>query len=77
VKYDDVKAVIGEDPFVATEKELVEKYNSDTYIPQMIFLGIDEKAEGGLEYQGKNLYKGVPYFAVDVTPRESVTEACE
>lgn len=77
VKYDDVKGIIGGDPFVTTEKEMVERYNSSTYVPQMIFLGIDEARKDGLAYQGKNLYTGAPYFAVDVTPREGVREACE
>lgn len=43
----------------------------------MIFLGIDERDKNGLEYQGKNKYTGAPYFAIDVTPRNSVKEACE
>ncbi|KAK4501459.1 hypothetical protein PRZ48_007268 [Zasmidium cellare] len=77
VKYEDVKPVIGENPYAQTEKEIIEAYNSDIYIPQMIFLGIDEKDKNGLEYQGKNKYTGAPYFAIDVTPRNSVKEACE
>ena len=56
------------------------KRYSDIYtnfIPQMVFLGIDEKDSNGLEYQGKNKYKGAPYFAVDVTPKKSVKEEAE
>lgn len=77
VTFEDVKPVIGEDPFHETEKDMVQNFRSDKYIPQMIFLGIDEKREDGLEYQAKNLYKGAPYFAVDVTPREHVKSAAE
>lgn len=77
VKYEDVKPIIGENPFATTEKEIIEAYNSDVYTPQMIFLGIDERDKNGLEYQGKNKYTGAPYFAVDVTPRHNVKEACE
>ncbi|KAK3707774.1 NADH pyrophosphatase [Vermiconidia calcicola] len=77
IGFDDVKAVVGEDPYAGGEKTMVEQYDSRRYIPQMIFLGIDEKAKDGLEYQSKNLYKGAPYFAVDVTPKEGVKEACE
>lgn len=77
VKYEDVKAVIGEDPYTRNEKEMQEQYNSKETVPQMIFLGIDEKDKGGLDYQGKNRYIGAPYFAVDVTPRGSVKSACE
>lgn len=77
VGVEDVKPIVGEEPFSVGEKELVAQYNSDVYRPQMIFLGIDEKNQEGLEYQSKNKYKGAPYFAVDVTPKESVKEACE
>ena len=39
----------------------------------MIFLGIDEQNKDGLAH---GIYKGAPYFAVDVTPRASFeTEA--
>lgn len=77
VKYADVKTIIGEDPFAAGEEEIIKAYNSEVYVPQMIFLGIDEKDSKGLTYKGKNEYKGAPYFALDVTPRKSVKEACE
>lgn len=77
VGYEDVKPVIGEDPYALGEKEMHEQYNSEKTVPQMIFLGIDEKVKDGLDYQGKNRYIGAPYFAVDVTPRGSVKEACE
>ena len=77
VKYDDVKPIIGDDLYEQPEKELMEQFNSDKYIPQMIFLGIDEKDKQGLEYQGKNKYTGAPYFAVDVTPQGPVKAACE
>lgn len=77
MKYKDVEAVIGEDPYEKTEQEVVSQYRSDRTVPQMIFLGIDEKAQDKLSYQGKNLYEGAPYFALDVTPRGSVKQACE
>lgn len=77
VKYEDVKPVIGEDPYVRTEKELLEQYNSEESVPQMIFLGIDESDKNGLDYQGKNRYIGAPFFAVDVSPKGSVKAACE
>ena len=77
VKYEDVKPVIGEDPYANDEKKMVEIFNSEKITPQMIFLGIDEKAKDGLSYMGKNRYTGRPFFAVDVTPKGSVKEACE
>ena len=77
LKYDDVKPIIGDDPFQLAEKERLEQYNSEKYMPQMVFLGIDEKNKDGLEYQSKNKYTGAPYFAVDVTPKASAKEDCE
>ncbi|KAK5120831.1 hypothetical protein LTR85_005898 [Meristemomyces frigidus] len=78
VKHEVVQPVIGDDPYAATEQDMLGQYNSTSYVPQMIFLGIDEKAKEGVSYQNKkNTYKGAPYFAVDVTPRASVKEECE
>lgn len=74
VKYDDVKPLIGEDPYSKTETDHVEQYNSTTFIPQLVFLGIDERDKSGLAW--KELYTGAPYFALDVTPtHESIKEA--
>jgi NAD+ diphosphatase len=70
----DVKAIIGEDPFHRTEEDTIAQYNSSLYQPQIIFLGLDERNEG-FDYKGR--YKGQPWFAVDVTPKESVKEAAE
>ena len=79
LKLDDVKNIVGDDRYAISEKEHIEQFDSTKYEPQMIFLGIDEKDKQGLEYQSKNKYKGAPYFALDVTPRDgtSVKEECE
>lgn len=70
----DVAPIVGEDPFSKSEDDTIADYNSSVYIPQIVFLGLDERNEG-LVY--KEHYKGVPWFAVDVTPKGSVTEECE
>ena len=79
LKLEDVKNIVGEERYKVSEKEHIADYDSHKYEAQMIFLGIDEKAKEGLEYQSKNKYQGAPYFALDVTPREgtSVKEECE
>ena len=77
VSYDDVKPIIGEDPYTTPEEDQIKSFNSAKYVPQMVFLGIDEKHPDGLEYQSKNKYKGAPYFAIDVTPKLSVKDAAE
>ncbi|KAF2496929.1 hypothetical protein BU16DRAFT_507644 [Lophium mytilinum] len=73
--YKDVQPLIGEDPFKKSEEDLIKEYNSSTYIPQLIFLGLDDRNKEGFVY--KDHYKGAPYFALDVTPKESVTAAAE
>jgi NAD+ diphosphatase len=44
------------------------------YVPQIIFLGLDERKDG---FKYKEHYKGQPWFAVDITPKESVKEKAE
>ncbi|KAF2179875.1 hypothetical protein K469DRAFT_741484 [Zopfia rhizophila CBS 207.26] len=73
-KYSDVQPVIGNDPFAKTEEELVKEYDSSTYIPQLVFLGLDGHKEG-LIY--KDHYKGAPFFALDITPKDAATAAAE
>jgi NAD+ diphosphatase len=70
----DVQPIIGIDPFEKSEEDVIKDYNSATYVPQLIFLGLDESKEG---FVYKEWYKGQPYFAVDVTPKESVSKAAE
>ncbi|KAI4916713.1 hypothetical protein J4E90_003216 [Alternaria incomplexa] len=70
----DVKPLIGENPFEKSEEEVIAQYNSSLYVPQIIFLGLDERKDG---FKYKEHYKGQPWFAVDVTPKESVKEKAE
>lgn len=74
VSYADVKPLIGDDPYSKTEQQLVSEYNSTTTVSQLIFLGLDERNKQGLTY---NIYTGTPYFAVDVTPKGTVTSQAE
>jgi NAD+ diphosphatase len=73
-KYADVKSIIGDDPFHRSEEDTIAQYNSSLYLPQIIFLGLDER-ETGFEYKGR--YKGQPWFAVDITPQQSVKDEAE
>jgi len=70
----DVKPLIGENPFEKSEEEVIAQYNSSLYVPQIIFLGLDERKDG---FKYKEHYKGQPWFAVDVTPKDSVKETAE
>ncbi|PBP27555.1 NADH pyrophosphatase [Diplocarpon rosae] len=69
VAHKDVKPLIGENPFECSEEEMVKVYNSAVTLPLVLFLGLDEKKKDGFEH---GIYKGRPYFAVDVTPRGTV-----
>lgn len=40
-------------------------------MPLVLFLGVDEKEHGGFEYKN-GIYKGTPYFAVDITPKGTI-----
>ncbi|KAI9784893.1 MAG: NADH pyrophosphatase [Peltula sp. TS41687] len=75
VRHADVKPLIGDDPYSRTESQLIAEYNSSVTIPQLVFLGIDEKSkDGGLQWK---VYRGAPYFALDVTPKGTVEKASQ
>jgi NAD+ diphosphatase len=67
--HSDVKPLIGENPFEKTEEELIKEFNSTITQPLVLFLGLDERKKEGFEH---GIYKGKPYFAVDVTPKGTV-----
>lgn len=77
VKHEDIKALIGENPYEKTEEEMIKAYNSSTTIPQLLFLGLDERVkeeQGGFKH---GIYSGRPYFALDVTPKGTTKQASE
>lgn len=72
--FQDVRSLIGDDPYGKSEAELIAEYNSTKSIPQLVFLGLDERLNDGLQWKS---YSGAPYFALDVTPKGSVEEAAK
>jgi NAD+ diphosphatase len=44
---------------------MIKEFDSRKKKPQLIFLGLDERAEDGFTYKN---YTGVPHFAFDITP---------
>ena len=74
VTYDDVRTIIGDNPYAKSEADLVAEYNSRVTIPQLIFLGLDETQKSEFEW---TIYRGSPFFALDVTPIGSITAAAE
>lgn len=86
--YDDVKPLLGaEPPVVLEEKTVVAQFDSTKATPLVVFLGLVEGAIGGaadedhktveIESTSHGNVKAQPYFAVDVTPRDSYKEAAE
>lgn len=74
VSFADVHPLIGDDPYLKSEERLIAEYNSTVTIPQLLFLGLDERNKQGLEYHA---YKGAPYFALDVTPKGTIASQAE
>jgi NAD+ diphosphatase len=64
VSYDDVAATLGR-PYEASEKQQIADFNSEAYHPNLVFLGLDLNPTTDTFSVGD--YKGVPYFALDVT----------
>jgi NAD+ diphosphatase len=65
-KHDDIKALVGENPFEKTEEQMIKEYNSTITLPLVLLLGLDERRKDGFEH---GTYRGTPLFAVDITPR--------
>lgn len=65
--YQDVETLVPQDLFDKSEEDTLKAFDSTLLRPHLVFLGLDEgKKENGLAYK---IYKGTPYFALDVTPR--------
>lgn len=65
--FKDIQPLVGDNPFAKTEDELNDEFDSTKTTPQMVFLGLDEANKDGLVW--KDVYKGAPMWAVDVTPQ--------
>lgn len=86
--YDEVKPLIGAEPaFGLDEKKAIAQYDSTKSTPLVVFLGLVDGSLGGaagkseeaveLETTEHGTVKSQPYFAVDITPRDSYKEAAE
>ena len=89
MSYNDVKPLIGEDPYSQSEEELIASYNSSKTIPQLLFLGLDESSKSQSKAPSKSIpseldnddatftykiYTGTPFFALDITPKGTHTD---
>ncbi|KAJ5689288.1 hypothetical protein N7462_003680 [Penicillium macrosclerotiorum] len=68
-KYDEVRGLVPQDFFDQSEEEMIKGFDSRKTSANLIFLGLDEsRKEGSLTHK---IYSGVPFFALDVTPKGS------
>ena len=72
--YKDVHTLIGDNPYSKTEEQMISDYDSTITVPQLLFLGLDENQKSGFEW---TIYHGSPYFALDVTPKGTITPAAD
>ena len=72
--FQDVQPLIGDNPYAKPEAVLIEEYNSTSTIPQLLFLGLGESHKSDFEW---TIYRGDPFFALDVTPKGTVKDSCE
>jgi NAD+ diphosphatase len=74
--FDEVKPLIGADPFSLSEDESIKQFDSTKASPLIVFLGIVEGPQSEvIDSTDHGSVKGEPYFAVDATPRGTLTEA--
>jgi len=66
--YDEIKSLVPSNPYEVPEKEAIEQFDSSIDIPQLVFLGIDEKVQEGFSHRH---FAGAPRFAIDITPKRS------
>jgi len=66
-KYDELRKLVPQDLFDQSEDDMIKSFDSRKTHPTLIFLGMDEsRKEGSMTWK---IYSGVPFFAVDVTPK--------
>ncbi|KAI9858856.1 MAG: NADH pyrophosphatase [Vezdaea acicularis] len=71
--YKDVTSLIGQNPFSKEEAQIISEYDSSVMVPILVFLGLDEQKRNGVEHlHASNTFSGVPYFALDITPKGSI-----
>ena len=70
----EINSLTGENPFEKPEADIIKEFNSSITLPLVLFLGLDERRKDGFEY---GIYKGSPYFAIDITPKGTIKERAE
>lgn len=76
---DDVKPLIGADPFGRSDEDKKAGFDSTKPSPLLLFLGLQPDVPQAVDFETSKhgVVNGQPYFALDVTPQEGFTEATE
>lgn len=75
-RYQDISSFVPRDHFARSDQEEIAAFDSSKTQPLVVFLGISEVAanKDALVYKK---YRGVPYFAVDITPRGTLKQQAQ
>lgn len=76
VRYQDISSFVPQGHFALPEEEQVAAFDSSKTKPLVVFLGISEVA-ANMDALVYKKYRGVPYFAVDITPRGSLKQQAQ
>jgi NAD+ diphosphatase len=77
--HEDVKPLIGVDPFGRTDEDKKSTFDSTKPSPLLLFLGLLPDTPKGLDLETTKhgVVNGQPYFALDVTPQGHFAEEAE
>jgi NAD+ diphosphatase len=70
----EIKSLVGDNPFHGSEKEQLQNFKPSDVIPPLVFLGLDERTN---DIKVHEKHAGIPYFALDISPRTPYAEAAE
>ncbi|KAF7948108.1 uncharacterized protein EAE97_003519 [Botrytis byssoidea] len=66
--HSDITGLTGQNPFEKDEETMIKEFNSSKTLPLVLFLGLDERSKDKDGFK-HGIYSGIPYFAIDVTPK--------
>ncbi|TGO11711.1 hypothetical protein BTUL_0103g00080 [Botrytis tulipae] len=66
--HSDITGLTGQNPFEKDEETMIKEFNSSKTLPLVLFLGLDERSKDKEGFK-HGIYSGIPYFAIDVTPK--------
>lgn len=80
-EYKEIQNLVPTTVFDKPEEEMIQQFDSRITKPDLVFLGIDETATDGLksdeELMQWTIYKGRPYFALDVSEKGNEEQKAE